>query len=338
MYRFLTLYLLVSLPLGAHASILQEGEIGVFGDAEATQIEAAFEVGVPFAVHIVARPGPLGMTAWETSISFPSEFLLLNVEFESSTSIDVGIGDNNLIIGIGDGCQTGNANGLVPLAKVWLLQFQYGVGGSLCLGASSPSSVGSSGPAFSNCLNQVAPMNLASNGCVRLGTGLCEGVLLARTALGFEDVDGTAGAVLPMDFQGFSFDFLDCVGQRGNLTTFEVDISWDPAVATLASVVPKDIPTDWTLSSTIGVGVASLTLSGGNPFPIDANFTLPQSFATLNWQTSSTPGATVVRIDHSELNFVYGGTGPITTSFGGSLSTMPVATDQTSFGAVKARF
>jgi hypothetical protein len=337
MVRLIAICCLIALPVLASASLLQIGEIGIFGDEEATSVEAPYFTNIPFPVYLFARPDISGITGWEASISIPPTVILANVEYSGDGGLNIGSGAGNFIVGV-NGCQINSSEGPMLLATLWLIQTQPNYDDMLCLGASTPSSVGGGSPAFSNCAGDVSAFTVFGNGCVRIGSGLCGETAVARTGLGFENVDGSAGSQLAMDLLGYQFGSLDCVAEPADLRSITTDISWDPAVASLLSATPKGLPADWVVSAlSIGSGTATLELSGPSLFPIAAGFP-GAPLATLLWQTNVIPGSTTVRIEDVVLESELFGNFGILTSYSGLLSTIPVANESSSFGALKARY
>ncbi len=341
--RIIFVCLVLALPsIGAQAQILQPGEIGIFGDAEGTSDDLLYVPFQPFEVYILAFDLPGGIIAWECSVDLPDEVSVVAVEFDDPNSVNVaqpipGSNNLNLIVGMGSGCNA--YGGLVQLAKITLITYQLLEDIELaCLGPAQPSSLVSPGPAYATCTNDVLPLQLAAGylgheGCFRIGQGLCGGLLPSRVYFQVLDTFGPPSTSVTMPFEIGRAGYPDCASEDLEVYSLSVRFEWDEAVATLADVVPVGPIAGWTKTITPIPGGVDVHVQG----PLtEVTFGSPQTYLDLEFDIGPSDGQTEVSISVGlgSSSFYY----TILWERAGTLGTMPVATETTSMGKLKASY
>jgi hypothetical protein len=343
---FVLVALAFSLPASA-ATYLDPGQIGLFGDPAAEERFATYRHLEPFDVYVVIQEPAQGIRAWEASIEIPPEFILMGIELDHPNSVNVGqtIGNTvNMIVGLGGGCSFSPEP--YPLATLTLMSIErisWPV--DICMGAATPSSFDPPIPGYVTCLEELAPLDLASpsgvEGCGQLGADWCGPIWPARTFLGMLSANGAPGEFADMPLLGASGGYLDCWNEARDLTRIDLELEWDFAVGTLESVTLDGLPPDWGAAITPQTTGALVSLTGTTG--IQLLYGVSTHLASMRFQLTMDPGSTVVDIlsvavdgpSIEDLPALVGGPdiqGPAI------LSSEPVTTEAESFGSLKATF
>lgn len=335
-------------------TLLEPGQIGLFGDPGAQQPFVEFRFLQPFDVYVVVREPTYGMRAWETSIEFPLAFTILGIELDHPNSINIGQSDGNLInfiVGLGGGCM--GSPDPYPLARITLFNTERVTEAAfICMEPATPSSFDPPVPGYVDCREELAPLDLAwipgvPAGCGQLGF-LCGGEfpLPARTFLGLLSANGAPGEMADMPFLGSSGGYLDCPSQPYDITRLVLELEWDFAVGTLEEAVLDGLPPDWAAAITAQPAGARVEMSGATPIQLLYPPT-SEHLASLRFQLTSVPGSTVVDIVSVEAFGSVPGSSlqSLPTYSGGPdipgpavLSSKPVSTETRSLGSLKAIF
>ena len=338
-FAILTL-VLFSVP--AQAQLLQPGQIGIYANAEGTLTETVYIPNQPFDLYILAYDLPGGIIAWECSVQLPDSVFLVNVEYDDAASINVGqpipgTNDLNFIVGRGSGCNA--FGGLVQLAKVTLITSESFVGNELaCLAASQPASLAPPVPAYATCNDDVLPLEIGAgwngnDGCVRIGFGLCGGLLPSRVYFQLIDTFGPPATSVTMPLEIGRAGYVDCDSADLDVNNLLIRFQWDQSVGTLSDVVPTGPIAGWTRTITPIAGGVDVRVQG--PF---TPFTGLQKYLDLQFDLAPSDGQTEVEMTVLQLTSFISGYYTILWQQSGTLGTPPIPTETTSVGKLKASF
>ncbi len=324
-------------------------EIGLYANPDGTGWFVPYFMFRTFSYYVVATPGPTGIKAWEASVSLPIGFFVTSVEFDHPRTFSIGdmfpspTNGPNLIVGLGGGCAIeAQPRMLAKINAIAVTRTPIGPEMS-CLEPSNPTSVNGSGPAYSDCLNQIAPFPLAQNGyprpgCVQIGN-YCGPTRPVRTFIDSESNAGDAGSLVLTPLNLYSPFPFDCPTAPQPLVYLRFDVQVDSTVAVLEDVDLTLLPSDWSLSITRPNSLAHVELQGSTPIYMQVGLI---THAQLLFRMSDTPGTTTFEF----LNFFAGDyAGVVQTSIGdvasdgpSVLTSMPVGVEEESFTAIKYRF
>lgn len=318
------------------------GDLGVFFDAAATiAVRNGVVAYAPFDFYVFSFDVPGGMAEYELSITLPWSLLISGGRQLPAGAVDASAaGDDNWIVSTGAACL--GATGALAVVSYTgaLFLAQPGNDLTLCLGAATPSRFGLYAPGYLACgpTGGLHAFGAAYDGCavINRSSPPCFPSIdhLTISVANGETAAGTPVSLLVR----CDPTIIPCPTKDSwspiPVSHVELDLSWDPAVASLTgarcAALLLDPPQ---VQVTLGTGSATVVMDHWygifNPYH-------SVNLAWLDFVTLFEPGQTPVNVDR----LVVSGDGYTlpTQPVGGSITTGAVPSGALSVGELKARW
>jgi hypothetical protein len=328
----------LGLLLFLHPSV-EAATLGVFFDPDGTQGTAnppRFTTTNEFWVLGFDLDRPYD--GYEFSLIIDPNIIVFAVEIPpGATDLDGDPTDSNWIVQLA-AC-TGEL-GIQQLARA-----DYGIFDTnsidlaICVAPASPSNFDPLAPGYSDCDGGLWPFAAAHQpGGYRDGCGVlypsdnpCD---LPTQVYQLEIADATAdpGALVPVPVRLTNVDG-ECALPLGDFDGVELTVQWDPTVASLESVEPVSVTQGWSLTADIETGSADVLMETDTLVTAGRD---PADWLILMFRAALPGGSTDLWLRNGYV--LREGYGEYTMLRSGTLTVLPVATEQASFGALKSRY
>ena len=322
---------LVGLLAAVPAAADQPGELGLYFDREGTQRSPGYvHIGEPFDVYVVGFDLTNDVLAYEFSVEVNGPAFIVDVELNPSGAINFGFPTGNFVVGT-TSCLP--ASGPVWLVRLEILLPTFEIPSpTLCLGPVFPATAGLEWTGgWLDCYYNLYPFEYR-NQCLALDL-FCP-PRISDWTFEMADVESAPGstALVPLDIEKDVSG--KCIGSVNVPRHVEFTLGFNPAIATFEAILVDNGPDAADITVTEDEpGVVRIVAHDINP--VHDSPTL--DWFTLQFQMSEEPGITLLSIvdivawDSTER--------PVNLAPDTSiLTSLPVANDRLSIGALKARY
>lgn len=340
--------LLLAVAGAGRAAVPQPGDVGVFFDAAGTLTRRQGVVPyVPFDLHVVSFDVPGGMEEYEFGVQLPAGVIVSGGRQLPVGAVDTAAGDDNFLVTTGGAClgQSG-AFVLVRYAGALFLS-AVGLDIPVCLAGATPSRFAGGVPGYAACAPSggLHPFGAAYAGCALINPGTipcCP--TLRQVTLAVGTAEAATGTPVSLPIHSTPLVNWGCPTKDASSSCLtpvayhvEVDIAWDPAVATLTNI-------RWVAAAgvnavgqlTIGNGAATAVFDNPTDYYLYSPF-YQSTPMMLDFVATLQPGQTAVTIDRIVMQVDDGSHREIVTQ-AGSIVTGSVPDGTTTFGALKAQW